>query len=123
MKFLILNIFIWMHVMAGFAQRADQILGKWQNPDKDRQIEIYKKGKYYEAKIIWVKQTGRFNVKEGDVIIQELVFKDKKWNGVLKVPSKDVTFDTVIIMKDINTIDIRAKFGLISQTKTWTRLI
>lgn len=109
--------------MAGFAQRADQILGKWQNPDKDRQIEIYKKGKYYEAKIIWVKQTGRFNVQEGDVIIQELVFKDKKWNGVLKVPSKDVTFDTVIIMKDINTIDIRAKFGLISQTKTWTRLI
>ena len=39
-----------------FAQKKDDILGKWVNPSGEGQIEIYKRGEKFFGKLVWIKE-------------------------------------------------------------------
>ncbi len=42
-------------VQKSFSQNnSDQIVGRWISADNNMAVEIYKAGKFYEAKVIWV---------------------------------------------------------------------
>lgn len=49
-----------------FAQNADPILGKWQNPSGEGKIEIYKKGDKYFGKLYWIKDANKKDEKNPD---------------------------------------------------------
>lgn len=46
-----------------FAQKKDDILGKWVNPSGEGQVEIYKKGDKYNGKLVWIKDPNDDNGK------------------------------------------------------------
>ena len=39
-----------------FAQKKDDILGKWLNPTGEGQIEIYRRGDKFFGKLAWIKE-------------------------------------------------------------------
>lgn len=124
MKLLITRLaFLFILCLNGNASNTnDQIIGKWENPDRTRQIEIFKKGDSYYGKICWLKDTKEAKVKKGDIVMLDIKFTGNKWIGKIKVPAKEKAFDMEITMKDKNTINIKAGQGLISRTKIWTRI-
>jgi len=101
---------------------SDQIIGKWQNPDKNRQIEIFKKGDLYYGKIHWLKDTKDIKVKKGDIVMKDIKFSDEKWIGKIKVPARDSDFDMEITMPDKDKLNIKASYGIMSRIKVWTRI-
>lgn len=100
----------------------DQIIGKWENPDKTRQVEIFKKGDLYYGKIVWLKDTQNVKVKKGDVVMFDIQFSENKWVGKIKVPAKENAFDMEITMPSTDKLNIKASYGLLSKTKIWTRI-
>jgi uncharacterized protein (DUF2147 family) len=59
MKYIIILIFAGMMLMTAipaYAAGSDDILGVWNNEEKDAKIEIYKCGDKYCGKIIWIKE-------------------------------------------------------------------
>jgi uncharacterized protein (DUF2147 family) len=100
----------------------DQIIGKWENPDKTRQVEIFKKGELYFGKIIWLKDTENVKVKKGDIVMFDIQFSKNKWVGKIKVPAKENAFDMEITMPAIDKLNIKASYGLLSKTKIWKRI-
>ena len=54
-KFIFLSILIVMTVLKAASQNnADRIVGQWMSEENNMAVEIYKAGKFYEAKVIWV---------------------------------------------------------------------
>ncbi|MDI1255966.1 MAG: DUF2147 domain-containing protein [Flavobacterium sp.] len=100
----------------------DQIIGQWENPDKTRQVEIFKKGEMYYGKILALKDTKNVKVKKGDIVMFDIRFANNKWIGKIKVPAKDNTFDMEITMPTIDKLNIKASFGLFNKTRIWTRI-
>lgn len=100
----------------------DQIIGKWENPDKTRQVEIFKKGELYFGKIIRLKDTKNVKVKKGDIVMFDIKFSNNKWIGKIKVPAKENAFDMEITMPTIDKLNIKGYYGLLSKTKIWTRI-
>lgn len=101
---------------------SDQIIGKWQNPDENRQIEIFKEGGLYYGKIHWLKDTKDNKVKKGDVVMKDIKFSDEKWIGKIKVPARDNAFDMEITMPNKDKLNIKASYGIMSRIKVWTRI-
>ncbi|RZK53810.1 MAG: DUF2147 domain-containing protein, partial [Pedobacter sp.] len=79
-----------------FAQKKDDILGRWLNSSGEGQIEIFKKGDKYFGKLVWIKDPNdekgkpRLDVKNpntslrtkpilGLEIVKDFVFEDEKW--------------------------------------------
>lgn len=106
----------------GNTNTGDQIIGKWQNPDKDRQVEIFKKGTQYFGKIHWLKDSEEVKVKKGDIVMKNIEFEDGKWLGKIKVPAKENDFDMEITMPNKDQLNIKAKYGIMSRTKIWSRI-
>ncbi len=53
------TLFVIAFMLAGYAvqaQKADVILGKWYNEEKDAIINIYKENGKYTGKIVWLKE-------------------------------------------------------------------
>lgn len=51
-----MGLFVLMaYAVMSFAQNADAILGKWQNPTGEGQITIYKKADKYFGRLSWLK--------------------------------------------------------------------
>lgn len=100
----------------------DQIMGRWENPDKTRQIEIFKKGELYFGKILWLKDTKNVAVKKGDIVMFDIRFSKNKWMGKIKVPAKEDAFDMEITMPTIDKLNIKGSYGLLSKTRVWTRI-
>ncbi len=58
------SIFIVLFILFSinsFAQKGDDILGKWINSKQERIIEIYKNNDLYYAKVIWLKDSDKGN--------------------------------------------------------------
>jgi uncharacterized protein (DUF2147 family) len=107
---------------AAFSPKSDDIIGKWENPDGGRKIEIFKKGELYFGKIIAVSDEGA-KVKPGDVVLKNITYKKGKWNGQLRIPAKDNDFNTEMTMPSINKLKFVASYGFTTRTKIWNRML
>lgn len=124
-----------------FAQKADDILGKWLNSSGEGQLEIYKKGDKYFGKLIWIKDPNengkpRMDVKNPDAkqksnpilglnIVKDFVFEDLKWtDGKVYDPKTGKTYSGNMTMTGLNQLNMRGYIGisLIGRTENWKRV-
>ncbi|MGS2740973.1 DUF2147 domain-containing protein [Sinomicrobium sp. M5D2P17] len=102
-------------ILAAKAQTADAILGQWENPGKEKQIEFRKTDDgHYEAVAL----------KEGQpTIIKNLSYRDNAYTGgKVYIPEKDTWLDCTVKLEGKNTLLLTGKRGWFSKTKKWTRL-
>jgi len=124
-----------------FAQKKDDILGKWVNPSGEGQVEIYKKGDKYFGKLAWLKepndQSGKpkVDVKNptaslrskpilGLEILKDFVFDDDKWtDGTIYDPKTGKTYSCNMTIKSNGQLNIRGYIGisLIGRSESWKR--
>lgn len=122
------------------AQKADDILGYWLNADGEAKVQVYKSGKKYYGKIVWLKNPNEPNGKPktdknnsdnalkgrpiiGLVILTDFVFDDDEWDdGKIYDPKNGKTYSCVMKLKN-GKLDIRGYVGvsLFGRTTTWTR--
>lgn len=120
--FVLVAAFIVYNIPSARAQTktgADALIGKWQNPDGSRRMEIYKNGNQYFGKIIWLKSNND-NVKIGDIVLKNIVFSNNQWTGMITAKGNEMNCS--ITMMNSNTINIKAKMGFISKSKAWARI-
>jgi uncharacterized protein (DUF2147 family) len=134
-RFLIIIILISTYT---FAQKADDIIGKYHLPNK-LDVQIYKVGNKYNGKIIALngfedgQKTDIHNDDEdlkkkpliGMVIIKGLEFDtdDKEWvDGEMYGPEKGMTFNLKITEMRDNEIEVVGSKYLFWHTLVWKKL-
>lgn len=125
-----------------FAQKKDDILGKWVNPSGEGQIEIYKKGDKFYGKLAWIKEPNdesgkpKTDVKNpnaslrtkpllGLEILKDFVFEDEKWtDGTIYDPKTGKTYSCNLTLKENGQLSIRGYIGisLIGRSESWKRV-
>lgn len=119
----------------------DAVLGQWLTQDGDAGIEIYKCGKEYCGKIVWLKEPKRPDGKDkiddknpdvskqnrplmGMNLVWGFEFKgNNKWEeGGIYDPKEGKTYKCHMTL-DGNKLNVRGYMGisLIGRTTTWTR--
>jgi uncharacterized protein (DUF2147 family) len=122
--------------------KADDILGVWMTGGKEpAKIQIYKSGKKYYGKIIWLKNPTENGKQRTDgnnpdeakrnnpIIGLELLtgFRfdgDDEWKGGdIYDPESGKTYSSYMYLKDKNTLKVRGYVGisLFGRTESWTR--
>ncbi|RZL63536.1 MAG: DUF2147 domain-containing protein [Pedobacter sp.] len=125
-----------------FAQKKDDILGKWLNPSGEGQIEIYKRGDKFFGKLAWIKEPNNANGKPktdeknpteslrnrpvlGLEILKNFIFDDGKWiDGTIYDPKSGKTYSCKLSLKDSNQLSVRGFIGvsLIGRTEVFKRV-
>lgn len=125
-----------------FAQKKDDILGKWLNPSGEGQIEIYKRGDKFFGKLAWIKEPndekGKPKTDEKNPneslrnkpvlnleILKNFVFDDGKWiDGTIYDPKSGKTYSCKLTLKDANQLSVRGFIGvsLIGRTEVFKRV-
>jgi len=122
--------------------RADDVLGVWLTEGKEpAKIQVYKTGKKYYGKIVWLKNptaNGKTKVDKnnpdknkrnhpiiGLVILTEFEFDgDDEWeDGDIYDPESGKTYSCYLSLKDKNTLKVRGYVGIsvFGRTELWTR--
>src|SRR5690606_34905985 len=119
-----------------FAQNADPILGKWQNPSGEGKIEIYKKGDKYIGKLYWIKDANKKDQKNPDAklrnrkiqgleILSGFTRDGQNYSGgQIYDPKSGKTYSCKMTVKGPDKLDIRGYLGvsLLGRTETWKRI-
>jgi uncharacterized protein (DUF2147 family) len=119
-----------------FAQNADPILGKWQNPSGEGKIEIYKKGDKYFGKLYWIKDANKKDQKNPDAklrnrkiqgleILSGFTRDGQNYSGgQIYDPKSGKTYSCKMTVKGPDKLDIRGYLGvsLLGRTETWKRI-
>jgi uncharacterized protein (DUF2147 family) len=147
MKLTTLLVFIFSLVLAiglkADSKEADAILGNWLSAEKKSKIEIFKKGKKYFGKIVWMKEPNMKNGKPkldfqnpdekkrkqpilGLEILKDFVYDgDFEWeDGTIYDPRDGETYSCdMTLLENKNELEIRGYIGisLFGKTTTWTR--
>jgi len=121
--------------------KPDDITGIWQTPEHLSEIQIYKNGDKYYGKIIWEKEpvdssgkpkkdsknpnpSLRNRLIHGLVIIQNLRFNGKEWEGgKIYDPESGNDYRIIAELSDNNTLKVRGYIGisLIGRSSVWKR--
>jgi len=127
------------------AQHADAILGRWIASNGDSNVEIYKCGSKYCAKIIWLKNpletdgSGKPNLDDknedpklrtrpvmGLVIMTGFVYDgENRWkDGTIYNPKDGKTYSCKMTLLDNENLDVRGYVGisLFGKTQRWVRI-
>lgn len=135
--------------VSAFAASADDILGVWNNQEKDARIEIFKCGEKYCGRIVWLKTpdypegskegapgTPKLDHNNPDAnlrarpiiglrIVNDFIFAgDELWkDGTVYDPKKGKTYSGKMTLVSPAQLDLRGFIGisLIGRTATWTR--
>lgn len=112
---------------------ADKILGVFWSPKKDAKIEIYKRGKYFYGKSIWVmsprKDNKNPNVKLqkreilGIELLANFIYNDGEYSGgTIYDPESGKTYNCKMSLNG-NSLKVRGYVGisLFGRTETFTR--
>lgn len=125
--------------------KADDIVGKWLNADKDAHIQIYKENGKYFGKLVWLKEpidpeTGKPKLDKhnpdakltsrktlGLVILEHFVFDEDEWeDGSIYDPKSGNTYNSYIELDGKNTMNVRGYIGKswmgLGRTAIWTRV-
>jgi uncharacterized protein (DUF2147 family) len=128
----------------GQNNKADVILGKWLNEDKDAHIEIRNDGGKYFGKIVWLRDpidtlTGKPKVDDknsdkalqgrpvlGLEILKDFTFDgEDEWSeGTIYDPKNGKTYDCYMELGETGILKIRGYIGIswIGRTTYWTRV-
>lgn len=127
------------------AWEADDVLGTWLSEEKDAKIEIFKTGKKYYGKLVWLDEpfevdgTPKIDDENPDPdlrnrrlmglqILNDFTFDkdDDEWeNGTIYDPDSGNTYKAYIWFEDHkNTLNLRGYIGfsIIGRTSAWTRV-
>jgi len=124
-----------------FAQKKDDILGKWVNSSGEGQIEVFKKGEKYYGKLVWIKEpneNGKPKTDEknpnaslrtkpivGLEIVKDFEFEDGKYvDGKVYDPKTGKTYSGNMTLVGQNQLNMRGYIGisLIGRTESWKRV-
>ena len=123
----------------------NDVLGLWLNQDSDAHIKIYRDGKNFLGKIIWLKNpidtlTGKPKLDtknpeeelqkrpvDGLIIVRDFEFDDDdyEWeDGEIYDPKNGKTYSCRMELEDMNTLEVRGYIGFsfIGRTVIWTRI-
>lgn len=140
-KILILLVFVVTSSVC-YAQKSDDILGRWLNPSGEGQIEIYKKVDKYFGKLVWINEPNDENGKPktdiknpnaglrnkpvlGIELLKDFSFEDKRWtDGSIYDPKSGKTYSCNLTLKDHNHLNVRGYIGisLIGRSEVWKRI-
>lgn len=123
-KYTGLSIVSLFFLSACFSQTANAVIGKWQNEDKDKaiQMEIYlaKDGKYY-GKII---NDNKKKSKNGTIAISGLLFNEntQTYKGTMQPPDTDINLNVIVSLENTNRLKVVAKKLFMSKTMYLSRI-
>lgn len=120
----------------------DEILGVWLNGSGKGHIQIYKQGKEFFGKIVWLKEPNDENGKPkldsknpdkakqqlpilGALILRNFKYEDGEWSGgKIYDPENGKEYKCYMKLKDKNTLHVRGYIGisLIGRTDVWKRI-
>lgn len=143
-KVLIIIFSCFLHINI-FAQKADDILGKWINEDNDRTIEIYKNNDLYYGKVVWLKNSekgvgiDRLDLKNHNTLLENRkiigidyllgfsYFTDRKaWKeGQIYNYETGNTYHGKIKINDKGGLDLKGYYGILwflGRTQTLNRV-
>ncbi|MBO9205428.1 MULTISPECIES: DUF2147 domain-containing protein [Niastella] len=141
MKQLLTLILVLSSIHLTAQTKADAIIGTWLTGGKESaKINVYKQGKVYYGKIVWLKNptangVARLDSKNPDetkrnreiiglVILNNFRFETDEWSGgKIYDPESGNTYSCNISLKDNNILKVRGYIGisLLGRTETWTR--
>lgn len=140
-KQLTLSVLFFLLVASLHAQQADAILGEWYTTERDAKIEIYKEGKTYAGKIVWLEQptengkpildannsdkSKRTRPILGIKLIEGFQFANGVWeNGKIYDPRNGKYYSSVIKKKNSDVLEVRGfvGFSMIGRTVEWYRV-
>lgn len=127
-------LFFLVYSQSSFAQNtqiADRIVGTWFSENKDLKVEIFKKNEKFYGKVVWFicdpKTPNMEDFKDtenpdpklrsrpwlGMQVVDNLTFngKDTWGNGTIYDPNSGRTYDSVVRLKDANTLIVRGYWG------------
>lgn len=142
MKTRVLFFVILFTILSSYAQSTDAIIGKWLNKDKNAHIQIFKRGRTYFGKIVWLKepldeakkpkvdeQNPNENLRARPIlnleILQNFKFNNGIWEeGTIYDPKSGKTYSCKISQEGNDKLNVRGFIGisLIGRTDVWTRL-
>ncbi len=125
--------------------KENDVCGIWLNQDKDGHIKMYRDGKNFLGKIIWMKnpideETGKPKLDkenpddelqkrpiDGLIIVRDFEWDadDQEWeDGEIYDPKNGKTYSCQMHLEDMNTLEVRGYIGFsfIGRTVVWTRL-
>lgn len=125
-----------------FATGPDDILGNWVSSNGKGHIQVYKEGKSYFGKIIWLQEPNNEKGQPkldannpnpaqknkpilGSLILRNFQFNDSEWNnGKIYDPMNGKEYKCIIKLKEPNTLNVRGYIGfsMLGRTEVWTRL-
>jgi uncharacterized protein (DUF2147 family) len=127
-----------------FSQKktADDVIGTWITANGKARVEIYKDGKFYSGKIVWLKEPLKDGKPKHDIknpspalrtrLVVALIilrgFKfdgDEEWqDGEIYDPESGKTYSCKITMPASNILKVRGYIGisLLGRTEVWKRL-
>ncbi len=142
-------IIILLAAMPAYAASGDDILGVWNNGEKDAKIEIFKCAEKYCGKIVWLKvpnypedskagvpgtpkldhHNPNLSLKAKPIlgleIVHDFIYKGvNKWaEGKVYDPKNGKTYSGKMTLVSPNQLDLRGFIGisLLGRTTTWTR--
>ncbi|MFO8130072.1 MAG: DUF2147 domain-containing protein [Bacteroidales bacterium] len=143
---IIFTVFLLM--AAGVAAQeftSSDILGKWENEEKDAHVKIYKEDGKFFGRIVWLKEpmepeTGKPKLDdenpdealqsrpiEGLLILKDFIWDadDVEWDdGTIYDPKNGKTYDCYMRLDSKEALRIRGYIGfsLLGRTTYWTRV-
>lgn len=123
-KFTLVILFVMVitgRLLAQTSSNPDAVIGNFKGPDGDRTMEIYKNNGQYFGKLTAVSEN-KEDIKAGTVVLKNFMFRKGKWEGKVFVPAKHTDFDATLALDGNNSLVIRVKLGMLSRSKTWSRI-
>jgi uncharacterized protein (DUF2147 family) len=125
-----------------YAQKSDDILGKWLTATGEGQIEIYKKGNKYFGKLVWINDPNdekgklktyllnpnpslRNKPVMGMELLKDFVYEDKRWtDGTIYDPNSGKTYSCNLNLKNFQQLTVRGYIGisLLGRSEVWRRV-
>lgn len=140
--FLILSLIVLSpNLFAANDFKADDIIGFWLSEAKTGVIEIYKNGKEYEGKLVWIKDihTGKVAEKfddnnpddklkkrslQGLKNLGGFKFEGDEWTGgTIYDPKSGKTYSAYMELEEMKSLKLRGYVGisLFGRTSMWSR--
>ena len=132
-NFFLTIVFLNFSMMLFSQSKADKILGTWYSPVKEGNVQIYKSGKNYNGKLIYLKHSldnqgkpildvnnpdkeKRNRPLVGILLLKDITYDDKKnrWKGKLYDydGNKGNTYDSYLTITKNGNLNIKGFWGL-----------
>jgi uncharacterized protein (DUF2147 family) len=98
-------------------ESESDIVGNWNIPEEDIQVEIKKDGEIYNGVIVKAEKEAAI----GKEILRDLKEEDGKWTGKFYAVRKDRLLD-VVITPNGDELDLEISTGRRTRTMKWTRV-